>query len=228
MDLYYIVLVLFLLVLILVTFCLENKTVMYFIIILFLCLLIHKIILRNKETFVDKDETQATDTIMSAVLKEREIDGLKNQVSNLEKDIKDLSEVLRLKTINMTIDKTGKAENFDLLASQKEQDHELQALENELDVLLKLYRKETELNDAKKYHSLPVFSSCRNVEEGLKYLREDNGVDTLDSHLGKVAIAENQELMKNLGIDSKSSAELMTIMEKGTFNDNIDFNINLV
>ena len=30
-----------------------------------------------------------------------EIDGLKNQVGNMEKDIKDLTDVIRLKTINM-------------------------------------------------------------------------------------------------------------------------------
>ena len=34
--------------------------------------------------------------------------------------------------------------------------------------------------------------------------------------------------MKNLGIDSKSSGELMSQIKKGQASDNINFNINLV
>jgi ATP-dependent Lon protease len=34
-------------------------------------------------------------------------------------------------------------------------------IENELDILLRLYNKENEVNDEDKYKSLPVFSSCK-------------------------------------------------------------------
>lgn len=180
--------------------------------------------IKKRENFTNESE----DTLMMSVMKDREMDNLKNQVSNIENDIKDLTDVIRLKTINMANEKNSEAADFDLLASQKKQDQELQSIENELDVLLKLYRKETELNDSNKYHSLPVFSSCKNQEEGLRYLREDNEGTSYDNYLSEVQVAENQELMKNLGIDSKSSAELMTLMKKGNFNDNVDFHINLV
>ena len=56
----------------------------------------------------------------------------------------------------------------------------------------------------------------------MPYLRDyNNDTETVN-------MLENEELMKNLGINSKSSAELMSQMNKGSLSDNINFNINLV
>ena len=230
MDLYYIILVLFMLVLILVTTLIEKKSVMYFIIILFLCLTLQRIVKHNqkqRETFTDSannntDTSAATDKLMAAAAKDREINSLQKQVSSVEKELSDLRNVVRLKSLNTAIEKNAKADNFDLAKSQSEQDATLDSLEKELDVLLKLYRKETEKDEIDKYHSLPIFSSCKAKEEGMQYLRDYNNDEQT------VQLLENEELMKNLGIDSKSSAELLTQMKKGGGSDNINFNINLV
>jgi hypothetical protein len=227
MDLYYIILVLFLLVLILVTYCIEDKSVMYFIIIIFLALMLQNLVKEknNKaEKFTNQPNTaeSGAEKLMEAAAKSKEIDSLNYKLEGLGKDIKDLREIVRLRSINTAIEKNAKAENFDLAKSQEQQDNTLDSLEKELDVLLKLYRRETENNDKTKYHSLPIYSSCKVKEEGMPYLRDYNNDSTT------VSMLENEELMKNLGIDSKSSAELMTQLNKGSHSDNINFNINLV
>lgn len=225
MDLYYIILVLFLLVLILITSTLEKKSVGYFIIIIFLALTLQKCLRDNKkkELFTSETDTsEATDKLMEAAAKDKAINALHKHVEGLEKDIKDLTDIVRLKTINIAMEKNSKAENFDLTTSQKKQDGELASLEKELDVLLKLYRKETENNDKTKYHSLPIHSSCKTQEEGMQYIRE-YGNDN-----NSIQMLENAELMKNLGINSKSSSDLLTQMNKGGMSDNINFNINMV
>ena len=231
MDLSNIILLLFLLVIILFTYCLEQKTTMYFIIILFILLVVDRIVKENKkERFANHnnnnnnntDTSEAADKLMAAAGKDREVSNLQNQVSSLDKELQDLRDIVRLKSINSAIEKNAKSQDFDLGKSQKDQDGTLDALESELDVLLKLYRKETESEEKTKYHTLPIYSSCKAKEEGMAYLREyDNDEST-------VKILENEEMMKNLGIDSKSSAELMSQLKKGRASDNIDFNINLV
>ena len=235
MDLSNLIFLLFLLVLVLFTYCIEEKTIMYFIIILFILLVVQKIVRRNKaERFANHtdnennndngsvDTSEAADKLMAAAGKDREVSNLQNQVSTLEKELQDLRDIVRLKSINTAIEKNAKSKDFDLGKSQKEQDTTLDALESELDVLLKLYRKETESEDKTKYHSLPIYSSCKAKEEGMAYLREYNNDEST------VEMLENEEMMKNLGIDSKSSAELMSQIKKGQGNDNINFNINLV
>ena len=234
MDLSNIILLLFLLVIILFTYCLEQKTTMYFIIILFILLVVDKIVKENKkERFANQnnnndnenthtDTSEAADKLMAAAGKDREVNNLQNQVSSLEKELQDLRDIVRLKSINSAIEKNAKSQDFDLGKSQKDQDTTLDALESELDVLLKLYRKETETEEKTKYHTLPIYSSCKAKEEGMAYLRE------YDNNESTVEMLENEEMMKNLGIDSKSSAELMSQLKKGQASDNINFNINLV
>lgn len=232
MDLSHIVFILLLLVLILFTFCIEQKTVMYFIIILLVLLVVQKCVKENKaERFAnhenggnDKtvDTSEAADKLMAAAGKDREINSLQKQVGGLEKDLRELRDIIRLKSLNTAIEKNAKSQDFDLAKSQEKQDAGLDALESELDVLLKLYRKETESEDKTKYHSLPIYSSCKAKEEGMQYLREYDNTDST------VQMLESEELMKNLGIDSKSSAQLMTQIKKGQASDDINFNINLV
>ena len=122
----------------------------------------------------------------------------------------------------------SKGKDFSLEESQKKQDEELSNLEKELDVLLKLYRKETEDLEKNEYKPLPVFSSCKIFEEGEQYLRdyssEGNGTVS-DGDL--IKSLENEELLKNLGIDSKTSMDLYNQMEMGKKGDMIDFNINI-
>lgn len=236
MDLSHIVFILLLLVLILFTFCLEQKTVMYFIIILLVLLVVQKCVKENKaERFVDHegtdgnsgsgvtvDTSEAADKLMAAAGKDREINSLQKHVGGLEKEIRELRDIMRLKNLNTAIEKNAKSQDFDLAKSQQQQDNTLDALEGELDVLLKLYRKETETEDKTKYHSLPIYSSCKAKEEGMQYLRD------YENNESTVQMLENEELMKNLGIDSKSSAQLMSQIKKGQASDNINFNINLV
>ena len=234
MDLSHIVFLLLLLVLVLFTFCLEQKTIMYFIIILLILLVVQKCVKENKaERFADQvgedkgkgetiDTSEAADKLMAAAGKDREINGLQKQVGSLEKELRELRDIMRMKSLNTAIEKNAKSQNFDLSKSQEQQDATLDALESELDVLLKLYRKETENEDKTKYHSLPIYSSCKAKEEGMLYLRDYENTEST------VQMLENEELMKNLGIDSKSSAALMSQIKKGEASDNINFNINLV
>lgn len=230
MDLSHIVFILLLLVLILFTFCLEQKTVMYFIIILLILLVVQKCVRDNKaEKFVDHegkgetvDTSEAADKLMAAAGKDREINSLQKQVGGLEKDLRELRDIMRMKSLNTAIEKNAKSQDFDLAKTQEQQDSTLDALESELDVLLKLYRKETENEDKTKYHSLPIYSSCKAKEEGMQYLRDYENTEST------VQMLENEELMKNLGIDSKSSGELMSQIKKGQASDDINFNINLV
>ena len=128
---------------------------------------------------------------------------------------------MRKRSINSAIERNAKIDNFDLSKTQKDQDNTLDKLESELDVLLKIYRKETENHNRERYHSLPIYSSCKAKEEGMQYLRE------YDNSPSMVKMLEMEESMKNLGIDSKSAAELMYHMKNGQDGDTIDVNLNL-
>ena len=109
--------------------------------------------------------------------------------------------------------------DFSLLIQK--QDHDLDKIESELDGLIKMYRNETEEQDKVKYDTLPVFSSCKLKEEGMAYLRDANEKQNYASEL------ETEEMMKNLGVNSRTSAELLKQMNKQQ-GDNINFNLNLV
>lgn len=247
MDLLHIVFILLLFVLILFTSCLENKTIMYFIMILLIILVVQKCVADNKrERFFDmhadknnknnkgnnnqannnsltssEDTSQYADMLMEAGAQENELNKLRKQVGGLEKDLGSLREIMRKKSINSAIERNAKIDNFDLAKTQKDQDKTLDSLESELDVLLKLYKKETEVHQKEKYRTLPIYSSCKAKEEGMQYLRE------YDNNPSVVQMLEMEESMKNLGIDSKSAAELMYQMKNGKMNDDIDLNFNL-
>ena len=70
MDLSHIVFILLLLVLVLFTFCLEQKTIMYFIIILLVLLVVQKCVKENKqERFADlKAKGEIVDTMKQSLI----------------------------------------------------------------------------------------------------------------------------------------------------------------
>ena len=131
---------------------------------------------------------------------------------------------MKKQTINRAMERGSEAKNFSLTESQKKQDLELDSLEKELDVLLKLYRKETENIDKLKYNKLPVFSSCKVKNEGELYKRDENPLSTEDM----IHKLENQEMLKNMGIESETSGELLNTMQSAKMGDNLDVNVNLV
>lgn len=253
MDLLHIVFVLLLFVLVLFTYCLENKTIMYFIMILLILLVVQKCVEKNKtERFKDgsnnksdnkknnntannnanntannnannvlTDTTQQADMLLQAGQKEQEINSLQTQVKDLASDLSELREIMRKRSINSAIERNSKIDNFDLSKTQKDQDTTLDKLESELDVLIKIYHKETENHNKERYATLPIYSSCKAKEEGMQYLREYENTPPV------VQMLEMEESMKNLGIDSKSAAELMYHMKNGKLSDSIDVNLNL-
>ena len=139
---------------VLFTFCLEQKTIMYFIIILLVLLVVQKCVKENKaERFADHkgeevetvDTSEAADKLMAAAGKDREINGLQKQVGSLEKELRELRDIMRMKSLNTAIEKNAKSQNFDLSKSQEQQDATLDALESELDVLLKYIEKKLKI-----------------------------------------------------------------------------------
>ena len=152
------------------------------------------------------------------------MDNLKEKVGDLTTNLTDLTEIMKKQTLNKAMERGSEAKNFSLTESQKRQDLELDRIDKELDVLLKLYRKETEDLDKKKYNKLPVFSSCKVKNEGEFYKRDQNELSTQEM----IQKLENQEMLKNMGIDSETSNDLLTTMQNGRMSDNMDVNVNLV
>ena len=119
------------------------------------------------------------------------------------------------------------SKTFSLEESQKKQDSSLESLENELDILLRLYKKENEVNEEVKYKSLPVFSSCKVNDMGEMYKKD---VDAEQERTQKIIeTLEKDELGKNLGIESESGKDLLGLVNKQVNGNagNVDINFNL-
>ena len=230
MNLEYLILALVLIVLIYISTLIKNKGFLYFVIIIIIFLYL-KILLdrqknnqkinKNKENFTSINRAQVK--LQEAVNDEKEVDVLKNQVRELQTTVTDLSEVLKKNTLARALERGRDGETYDLKTSQEKQDNELDSLDKELDVLLKLYRKENAENEG-KYHTLPVYSSCSVKNQGNMYMRDPNEMSTQEL----VNELESKELLKNLGIESQSSAKLLSQMKTGSSADNMDINLNLV
>ena len=230
MNLEYLILALVLIVLIYISTLIKNKGFLYFVIIIIIFLYL-KILLdrqknneklnKNKENFTSINRAQVK--LQEAVNDEKDVDVLKNQVRELHTTVTDLSEVLKKNTLARALERGRDGETYDLKTSQEKQDNELDSLDKELDVLLKLYRKENAENEG-KYHTLPVYSSCSVKNQGNMYMRDPNEMSTQEL----VSELESKELMKNLGIESQSSAKLLSQMNTGNSADNMDINLNLV
>ena len=81
---------------------------------------------------------------------------MSGRINDLETTVADLKEVLKKQTIKNAMIRDNDSKTFSLEESQKKQDSSLESLENELDILLRLYKKENEVNEEVKYKSLPI------------------------------------------------------------------------
>ena len=221
--------VLMLLGLIFINSKIKNKSVIYFLMIILVFLCVKKITNDQNEYFQDIETIQKT--LQDSVDDEQDDMVTKKRISELETTVTDLKEVLKKNTIKNSMIKNGEAKTFSLEESQKKQDNSLESLENELDILLRLYNKENEVNDEDKYKSLPVFSSCKVNDMGEMYKRDTEQGNTTEQEKTQKIIEnlEREELGKNLGIDSESGKDLLSMVNKQVNGDagNVDINFNL-
>ena len=219
MYLNYFIFVIALLILIYISTLIKNKGVIYFLSIIIIFLIINKCVEDKKEYF---SVNKSIELLKRTANQSREINSLENQVENLDKELKDLVDVVKKQNIIQNMEKNMEASEFSLEKSQDKQDEELDRLDKELDILIKLYKKETE--DTVKPDSLPVYSSCKVKAEGELYKRPDKEMSTQDM----IKNLENQEMMKNLGITSESSQMLYNSVNDHKNGDNMHINFNLV
>jgi len=219
MYLNYFIFVIALLILIYISTLIKNKGVIYFLSIIIIFLIINKCVEDKKEYF---SVNKSIELLKRTASQSREINSLENQVENLDKELKDLVDVVKKQNIIQNMEKNMEASEFSLEKSQDKQDEELDRLDKELDILIKLYKKETE--DTVKPDSLPVYSSCKVKAEGELYKRPDKEMSTQDM----IKNLENQEMMKNLGITSESSQMLYDSVNDHKNGDNMHINFNLV
>ena len=214
-------LVILLLGLIFVTDKIKNKGIVYFMLIILIFLCVKKFLIKQKEYFENAEQihTQLQESVSGA----HENTALKNRIIELENTVQDLRQTMIDKTNPMIRD--NQAKSFSLEESQKKQDSSLESLESELDILLRLYRKENETNEETKYKSLPVFSSCKVNDLGEMYKRDLNS----EKNKEIIEALEKEELGKNLGIESDSSRELLSSINRQVNgkSGNVDINLNL-
>ena len=112
---------------------------------------------------------------------------------------------------------------FSLTESQKRQDSNLESLEKEVDILLRLYREENDNNDKDKYKTLPIYSSCKVRDQGKRYIRDYDNMSTQEL----INDLEKAEAVKNLGFNSDSAEQLHSLLQSQD-SQNIDVNFNLI
>ena len=203
----------------------KNKSVIYFLMIILVFLCVKKMTMEQNEYFENIEQIQ--NQLQNSVESEQNEMALKGRISDLETTVTDLKEVLKKQTIKNAMIRDGDAKTFSLEESQKKQDNSLESLENELDILLRLYKKENEVNDEVKYKSLPVFSSCKVNDMGEMYKKDE---DLEEERTQKIIdTLEKEELGKNLGIQSESSKDLLGLVNKQVNGNagNVDINFNL-
>ena len=218
-------LVILLLGLIFVTDKIQNKGIVYFLLIILIFLCVKKFLVKQKEYFTNADEVskQLYDSVAGA----DDTTVLNNRINELENTVSDLRDVLKKQTIKNSMMKDGEAKSFSLVESQKNQDNSLESLEKELDILLRLYKKENDTDNETKYKSLPVFSSCKVNDLGEMYKRDINSEKEKTKEI--IEQLENEELGKNLGIESETGRELLSSVNKQLNGNsgNVDINFNL-
>ena len=203
----------------------KKKSVIYFLMIILVFLCVKKMGQEQNEYFENIEEIQ--NQLQQSVETENSGMAMKGRINDLETTVADLKEVLKKQTIKNAMIRDNDSKTFSLEESQKKQDSSLESLENELDILLRLYKKENEVNEEVKYKSLPIFSSCKVNDMGEMYKKD---VDAEQERTQKIIeTLEKDELSKNLGIESESGKDLLGLVNKQVNGNagNVDINFNL-
>lgn len=218
-------LVILLLGLIFVTDKIQNKGIIYFLLIILIFLCVKKFLIKQNEYFTNSDEVSKQ--LLDSVAGADDTTVLNNRINELENTVMDLREVLKKQTIKNSMMKDGEAKTFSLVESQRNQDNSLESLEKELDILLRLYKKENESDNETKYKSLPVFSSCKVNDLGEMYKKDMSAEKEKRNEI--VEALEKEEMGKNLGIESETGRDLLSSVNKqiNRNSGNVDININL-
>ena len=202
MNLKIFILAIILMGLIYISSLIKEKNIIYFICVL-LILLSLRDYTQNKETFENVQLKEAINKVNEAVGETKESDKLNKKIKNLEATLSDLTRIVREQNLNKEMDRGANATNFSMTESQKTQDNNLGMLEKEVDILLKLYKKQNQNNEEDKYKTLPIFSSCKVADLGLKYQKPQQIVKEL----------LNADKNKNLGINSESAEQLEEMLD---------------
>ena len=222
MELNIFILVICLLGLILVSYQVKNKNIVYFLIVLLLFLGLKKYFELN-ENFETPEEQAAIAKLEEAVKNTSDHEAMQERVNNLENNIEDLKNIIRAQNMSREINRGDEAKTFSLTESQKRQDSNLESLEKEVDILLKLYREENDNNDKDKYKTLPIYSSCKVRDQGKRYTRDYDNMSTQEL----INDLEKAEAVKNLGFNSDSAEQLHSLLQSQD-SQNIDVNFNLI
>ena len=222
MELNIFILVICLLGLILVSYEVKNKNIVYFLIVLLLFLGLKKYFELN-ENFETPEEQAAIAKLEEAVKNTSNDEAMQERVNNLETNIEDLKNIIRAQNLSREMNRGDEAKTFSLTESQKRQDSNLESLEKEVDILLKLYREENDNNDKDKYKTLPIYSSCKVRDQGKRYTRDYDNMSTQEL----INDLEKAEAVKNLGFNSDSAEQLHSLLQSQD-SQNIDVNFNLI
>ena len=222
MELNIFILVICLLGLILVSYEVKNKNIVYFLIVLLLFLGLKKYFELN-ENFETPEEQEAIAKLEEAVKNTSDNEVMQERVNNLETNIEDLKNIIRAQNLSREMNRGDEAKTFSLTESQKRQDSNLESLEKEVDILLRLYREENDNNDKDKYKTLPIYSSCKVRDQGKKYTRDYDSMTTQEL----INDLEKAEAVKNLGFNSDSAEQLHSLLQSQD-GQNIDVNFNLI
>ena len=218
------ILVIFLLGFIFISSKIPQKSIVYFLCILLIFLILKKYLdKQNRETFQSAQEKEAISKMDAAVERTANDDALKERVGGLETNIEDLKKIIRAQNLNKQMERGEDAKTFSMTESQKRQDSNLEGLEKEVDILLKLYKQESDNNDKDKYKTLPIYSSCKVRDQGKQYVRGRDNRTTQDL----LRDLEKTETLKNLGLNSETAEHLHDLLD-GENNQNVDVNFNLV
>lgn len=222
MELNIFILVICLLGLILVSYEVKNKNIVYFLIVLLLFLGLKKYFELN-ENFETPEEQEAIAKLEEAVKSTSDHEAMRERVNNLETNIEDLKNIIRAQNLSREMNRGDEAKTFSLTESQKRQDTNLESLEKEVDILLRLYRAENDNNDKDKYKTLPIYSSCKVRDQGKRYTRDYDNMPTQEL----INDLEKAEAVKNLGFNSDSAEQLHSLLQSQD-SQNIDVNFNLI
>ena len=203
----------------------KKKSVIYFLMIILVFLCVKKMCGEQTDFFDNIENIQ--EKLQNSVEEEKKDMAMDGRIKELESTVTDLKEVIKKQTIKNSMIRDGESKTFSLEESQKKQDNSLETLENELDILLRLYKKENDVNEEVKYKSLPVFSSCKVNDMGEMYKRDEEVEKEKTQKI--IETLQKEELGKNLGIGSETSKDLLGLVNKQVNGNagNVDINFNL-